>query len=186
MKLPRLQRTIALAEPNGKPAIEFQIWWQRFAEQIEDNFDSIGALETTVTELTSDDIAEGATNLYFTDARARAALSAGANITYDSLTGVISATGGGLTLGTAEVNLGSAPKHGGKFTISGSGLTVGKPVLIQQASGPYTGKGTRADEAEMDQVSVTAKVTDATTITAYWTSARRVRGNFKFDYQVSS
>lgn len=101
--------------------------------------------------------------------------------------GILSATGsgGGLTLDEVEVNLGSA-KHGGKFTISGSGMTAGKPVLISQASGPYTGKGTRADEAEMDQVSVTAKVTDATTITAYWTSARRVRGNFKFNYQVSA
>ena len=37
MKLPRLQRTIALAGNGGKPTQEFQLWWQRFAEQIEDN-----------------------------------------------------------------------------------------------------------------------------------------------------
>lgn len=186
MKLPRLQRTIALAGNSGTPTQEFQLWWQRFAEQIEDNFDSIGAIETEIASLTSDDIAEGATNLYYTDARARTALSAGANITYDSLTGVISATGGGLTLGAVEVNLGASAKHSGKFTIAGSGLTVGKPVLIAQAVGPYTGKGTRADEAEMDQVSVSAAVTDAATITAYWASPRRVKGNFKFNYQVSA
>lgn len=78
------------------------------------------------------------------------------------------------------------PKTGGHFTIAGSGLTVDRPVLINQAVGPYTGKGTLADEAEMDQVNVTASVTDAATITAYWSSARRVKGNFKFNYQVSA
>lgn len=97
------------------------------------------------------------------------------------------ATGGaGVTLSTAEVDLGSNAKTGGAFTIAGTGLTPGKPVLIAQAVGPYTGKGTRADEAEMDQVNVAASVTDATTITAYWSSARRVKGNFKFNYQVSA
>lgn len=103
-----------------------------------------------------------------------------------ALNEIAAAIGGGTTLTTVEVSLGTNAKMGGKFTISGSGMTVGKAVLISQAVGPYTGKGTRADEAEMDQVSVTAKVTDATTITAYWTSARRVRGNFKFNYQVSA
>lgn len=85
-----------------------------------------------------------------------------------------------------EANLGSSAKRSGKFTISGSGLTIGKPVMIQQAVGPYTGKGTRADEAEMDQVSATASVTAADTITAYWSSPRRVKGNIKFNYQVGA
>jgi hypothetical protein len=39
--------------------------------------------------LDTDDITEGSTNLYYTDARARAALSAGTGISYDSGTGVI-------------------------------------------------------------------------------------------------
>lgn len=94
--------------------------------------------------------------------------------------------GAGVTLTTVEVNVGSVPKSGGTFTIAGAALTVGKPVLINQAVGPYTGKGTLADEAEMDQVNVAASVTDAATITAYWSSARRVKGNFKFNYQVSA
>lgn len=94
--------------------------------------------------------------------------------------------GSGVTLTTTEVNVGSTAKTGGKFTISGAGLTTGKPVLIQQAVGPYTGKGTMADEAEMDQLNVAASVTSSTTITAYWSSARRVKGNFKFNYQVSA
>lgn len=93
--------------------------------------------------------------------------------------------GGGLTFTTIEADLGTA-KTGGKFTIAGVGMTTGKPVLIQQAVGPYTGKGTRADEAEMDQVSVSASVTSATVITAYWASPRRVTGNFKFNYAIGA
>jgi hypothetical protein len=97
--------------------------------------------------------------------------------------------GGGLTLSTAEVSLGAAPyaRRSGSFQITGlSGLTTGKAVSIQQANGPYTGKGTREDEAEMDQVTVTAKVASATVIQAYWASTYRVRGNVKFDYAVSA
>lgn len=94
--------------------------------------------------------------------------------------------GSGLTLTTTEVSLGSIPQRSGKFTISGVGLTPGKPVLIAQAVGPYTSKGTLADEASMDQVSVSASVTDAVTITAYWSSPTKVARNFKFNYQVSA
>ena len=43
--------------------------------------------------LTTDNLSEGVLNLYFTQARARAALSATSPITYDSSTGVISSTG---------------------------------------------------------------------------------------------
>jgi hypothetical protein len=40
----------------------------------------------------TDDVSEGTTNLYYTDARARAAISASGDISYDSATGVISFT----------------------------------------------------------------------------------------------
>jgi len=107
--------------------------------------------------------------------------------------GPVGATGpagpsGSLPLTTTEVSLGSVPdaRRSGTFTIAGTGLTVGKPVFIQQASGPYTGKGTLADEAEMDQVTVTGKVVSPTLIRCFWQSRWRVRGNFKFDYVVGS
>lgn len=90
-------------------------------------------------------------------------------------------------LTTVEVNLLAAPyaRRSGAFTIPASGLTAGKAVNIQQAVGPYTGKGTRWDEAEMDQMLVTGKVLNASTIQCYWKSEHLVRGNFKFDYVVS-
>lgn len=91
-----------------------------------------------------------------------------------------------VTLTTVEKDLGSVPHRSGTFTITGAGLVAGKPVLIQQAVGPYTGKGTRADEAEMDRLSLSASVVDATTIRAYWTSQHQVRGNFRVNYLVSS
>lgn len=98
------------------------------------------------------------------------------------------AGGGGFAMLTAEVNLRAAPAcaRGGKFTIAGAGMVVGKPVYIQQAAGPYTNKGTRADEAEMDSIDCTAYVKTAVLIEAFWSSRTRVRGNFKFNYAVGS
>lgn len=94
--------------------------------------------------------------------------------------------GGGTTLTTVEKELGSIPKMAGKFTISGTGLTIGKPVSVMKAVGPYTGKGTRADEAEMDAITATGVVTSATEITVYWNAATRVKGNVKFNYFVGA
>lgn len=87
---------------------------------------------------------------------------------------------------SVEVNLCSLPQRSGHFDITGlTGLTAGKPVMIQQAVGPYTGKGSLADEAEMDQVLVSASVLSATTVRAYWVSTGFVIGNFKFNYMVA-
>lgn len=93
--------------------------------------------------------------------------------------------GGGLTLSTEEIDIGAKLRKSGKFTIASSGLTVGKPVLIQQSSGPYTGKGTLADEAEMDGLIINAYVKSGTEIQCFWNSKSFVKGNFKFNYQVS-
>jgi hypothetical protein len=42
----------------------------------------------------------------------------------------------------------------GRFTITDAAITATSKVLCWQAPGPYTGKGTRADEAAMQPVSV--------------------------------
>jgi len=93
-----------------------------------------------------------------------------------------------VTFISVEVSLGSAPdaRRAGSFTITSSGLVTDKPVYIQQANGPYTGKGTRQDEAEMDQLTVTGKVLNATTIQCYWQSQYRTRGNYVFSYLVGA
>ncbi len=93
-----------------------------------------------------------------------------------------------VTYTEVEVSLGAAPaaKRNGKFSITSSGLTTGKNVDIFQVNGPYTGKGTRADEAEMDGVVVTGKTTSTTNIDCYWQADHRVRGNYKFAYLVSA
>lgn len=62
--------------------------------------------------------------------------------------------GGGGSATTVEVDLGSTPKWTGKFTITDAGISGTSKVLCWQAPGPYTGKGTRADEAELQPVSV--------------------------------
>lgn len=50
----------------------------------------ITTLETDLAGLTTDDVTEGTTNLYHTDARSRAALSGGTGVNYVAGTGVIS------------------------------------------------------------------------------------------------
>ena len=88
---------------------------------------------------------------------------------------------------TVEVNIGTKPKKNGRFIItSPCPVIVGKPVMISQANGPYTGKGARSDEAEMDHMSVSGKVTSASIIECFWSSPTKVWKNFKFDYMVSS
>jgi hypothetical protein len=100
-----------------------------------------------------------------------------------------SVAGGGLTLTEVEKDLGTLPRYADTFDITGlAGLTAGKQVLIVQKAGPYTGKGDRQDEAEMDQVSATGYVVDANTIRAYWVCqpySGPMSGNVKFGYAVS-
>ena len=73
----------------------------------------------SLTGLDTDDLAEGSTNLYYTDTKARLALSASGDITYNSSTGVISFTAaaspvtsvntqtGAVVLDTGDVSEGS-------------------------------------------------------------------------------
>lgn len=64
--------------------------------------------------------------------------------------------GGGASATTIERDLGTTPTWRGTFTITDAAITTSSKVLCWQASGPYTGKGTRADEAELAPVSVIA------------------------------
>lgn len=98
---------------------------------------------------------------------------------------VTDATATGL-LNVVEVDLGSTPRRSGYFDITTTGLTVGQNVIIEQINGPYTGKGTLSDEAEMDQLTVSGQAISSTVIRCYWTSPTYVRGNIKFAYTLVS
>jgi hypothetical protein len=101
----------------------------------------------------TDSVAEGTTNLYFTTARARGALSAGTGITYNATTGVI--TGPDLSAyapiasptftGTVTA---AAVTLTGAITASSSVLNVGSGQLYKDATGKI-GMGTTAPGARL-------------------------------------
>lgn len=92
-----------------------------------------------------------------------------------------------LSATEVEASLGSAPdaRRSGRFIITDAAIGATSKVFVTQAGGPYTGKGTRADEAEMDHVACVAKAASGSA-TVYWHSRTRVRGNFKFHYVIGA
>ncbi len=114
---------------------------------------------------------------------------------------------------TMEVDVGSTLKWFGKFTITDTAISTSSKVLVWQAPGPYTGKGTLADEATMSKISCVAEALTGSA-TVYWETEamftsqilskrgadsdgttnpiivnvsrriNRVRGNIKFTYIV--
>jgi hypothetical protein len=98
--------------------------------------------------------------------------------------------GGGLAFTTVEKDLGAQGLWSGSFDITGlAGLVAGKQVLVVQKPGPYTGKGNREDEVEMDVVQATGYVVDAATIRVFWAVglfSGPMKGNVKFGYAVSA
>lgn len=93
---------------------------------------------------------------------------------------------GAPQIATVERDLG-AGLLSGSFDITGlTGQTAGKPVMVAKAAGPYTGKGTLEDEAEMDMITATGYVLDATTIRIYWQADAPQVGNVKFNYMVGA
>jgi hypothetical protein len=104
------------------------------------------------TQIDSDFISEGTTNLYYTDGRARSALSGGTGVSYNSSTGVITNSSPDQTVvlnaGTNISVTGTYPN----FTISASGggsgtvTSVGfsAPTGMKVTNSPITGSGTIA------------------------------------------
>lgn len=84
----------------------------------------------------------------------------------------------------AEKDLGSTPAHTGTFTVTDASILATSELLVWQVQGPYTGKGTRADEAEMDDVRCIA-YPSAGAMTVRWFSDTFVKGNFKFAYLIT-
>lgn len=78
------------------------------------------------------------------------------------------AGGGGGSAITVEVNLGATATWRGRFTITNASIASTSKIMIWQAPGPYTGKGTRADEAEMQPVRIIATNPATGSATVYW------------------
>lgn len=81
-------------------------------------------------------------------------------------TGPSGPSGGSAT--TIEVNLSTTATWRGKFTITNGMITGASKILAWQAPGPYTGKGNRADEAELQPVKITVVESGTGSATAYW------------------
>lgn len=77
-------------------------------------------------------------------------------------------SGGTPAATTVEVDLGATAAFQGKFTITDAAIGASNKVLAWQAPGPYTGKGTRADEAQMQPVQVIAVVPAVGSAVVYW------------------
>lgn len=82
----------------------------------------------TIVGLDTDDVGEGANNLYYTDTRARAAISAttGSGVTYNTTTGVVALSGipnSSLTNSDITVN-GATLSLGGSMTVQGTANEV--------------------------------------------------------------
>lgn len=85
-----------------------------------------------------------------------------------------------------DVDLGNTADSG-RFTIPGSGFDLTKRVVINPMPGPYTGKGSMADESEMDAITVVGHVLDTSTIECFWHAIPGpVRGHFNFQYRLAS
>ena len=84
-----------------------------------------GQIQTSaVSNITTTNITEG-NNQYFTEARARGALSAGSGISYNSSTGEIATSGSGANNPTINISAGSGLTGGGSFTLNqSSGATI--------------------------------------------------------------
>lgn len=74
---------------------------------------------------------------------------------------------------TIEVDLGSVWKTSGKFTLTDAGISTGSQIRMWQAPGPYTGKGTVADEPVFAPIDVLAVIPGTGTAVVHW----RARGH---------
>ena len=90
-----------------------------------------GQIQTSaVSNITTTNITEG-NNQYFTEARARGALSAGSGISYNSSTGQISTSGSGANNPTITISAGTGMTGGGSFSLNQSG---GATITLNNAA----------------------------------------------------
>lgn len=124
--------------------------------------------------LNTDNIAEGATNLFFTQARARASVSAGTGLGYNSGTGVFSLANTTVT----AASYGSASQVA-TFTVDAQGrLTAAASVPIAIGAGAVSGVAlTKADDTNVTLTlggSASTALVAAASLTLGWTGTLSV------------
>jgi hypothetical protein len=98
---------------------------------------NVNGTVSSLTNHTTNSLAEGSNNLYFTNARARASVSAGTGVTYNSGTGVISigqavGTGSNVTFNT--VTTAGTITTGGNVTVDGAITATGDITAFASSS----------------------------------------------------
>jgi hypothetical protein len=117
--------------------------WQKV-----DNTDSVTSVngQTGIVVLNSDNIAEGTTNLYYLDSRARAAISSVATgLTYTSATGVFSLTAGYSIPTVANQTNWTTAYNDSIVSAAVTGTTTKTLTLTQQDGGTITASWTDID-----------------------------------------
>jgi len=102
---------------------------------------------------------------------------AGVTASVSSFQATVNIPGGaGASWILVEANLGNAAWRG-RFTVVDASVNPTSNIIIQQAPGPYTGKGTLADEAEMDPLWCVA-VPGSGQFTVHWRTFTMMGVNF--------
>ena len=106
--------------------------------------------------------------------------------TYDGVTWVDNAATSGVTIHTTEVLLrsGNLAKKSGSFTLTNASITPLSVLMITLAPGPYTGKGSLADEAQMYPGITFAAVPGSGSALVQWACSAVAKGNVKINYII--
>lgn len=94
--------------------------------------------------------------------------------TLDDISGVIGG-GGGLTWRAQEVNLGSVPTMGGRFTVSFPGATVGQGAIVVDYPAELS-NGELGDRCEADGMTLQGICASSDQLTIYWRSTGPLAG----------
>lgn len=114
----------------------------------------------------------------------------GAGVVASVAAGVATVTisGGGagaFAVTQTEVSFGTTPKRHGSFNIASGAISDLQRMIISLAAEAPTGKGARADELEMDQITLMPERCTAGNCLVRWVAESPVKGNFKVNWSVA-
>lgn len=122
---------------------------------------------TGAVTLNTDNIGEGSTNQYFTQARARGAISVSGNATYNASTGVITVTtGGGETAQNITFNNGGSGANSGSSFNGSAAITVSYNTIGAPSTSGTNASGTWGISISGNAATATSATTAGTVTTA--------------------